>query len=250
MWPDQDTQSFYENLIDIHRVAALKHADSGEQPEESESNLYEEEFLPAVNDSIDAIDMSELTHNDDVLQADDKVEQEAVDDEEASDDEQPSLVAREKLASPGAEEPNLVGLQDAPTEPGQISAFLDRLSNAINRDLADKCAAEFVSELNRKGNRKRLIQHILNVPTNRLDLLPFLGRFLATIKPVVAEVPMKIAHELLTKFRSVAEKKYEPPKRGEKRKDLFRIDMKIHMSSFIAELVGFSFLRQIGRAHV
>lgn len=226
----------------MQRVVALKGGDSVEQPDEADSNAPEEEFLPNVNESIDAVDMSELTRSDDASQTDEKAEPEAIEDEELSEEE-PNLPEPDKSASPKPDEvtaeTKLVGTLDIPKEPFQISNFLERLSNAINKDLVDKCAMEFVAELNRKLNRKRLIQHILNVPTNRLDLLPFLSRFLATIKPSVPEVPMKIAHELLTKFRSIANKKYEPPKRGEKRRELIRIDVKVHLSSFISELVFF-----------
>lgn len=55
--------------------------------------------------------------------------------------------------------------------------FLNKLSNAINKERIDAAALEFIGKFNTKSNRKRLVQHLLAAPHDRLDLLPFYCRY-------------------------------------------------------------------------
>lgn len=197
----------------------------------------QEEGTTNVLDSIEAVDMSELENDEPPSQVD---EIENVEDEESGTEDE---ILKNDAEAVSKETEGMV--EQETKEQINMSQFLDRLVNAINRELIDKCAIDFVSDLNRKSNRKRLIQFIMSLPTNRLDLLPFVSRFLATISLVIPDVPKKVSHELLTKFRSIADKKYQPPKRGEKKIDNVRIDAKVHLSSFLAELVPLKFIHLI-----
>lgn len=58
-----------------------------------------------------------------------------------------------------------------------INMFLNKLFNAINKERIDAAALEFIGKFNTKGNRKRLVQHLLAAPHDRLDLLPFYCRY-------------------------------------------------------------------------
>eukprot|EP01133_Synstelium_polycarpum_P025304 gene25304-30375_t len=69
-----------------------------------------------------------------------------------------------------------------------IKEFFLKLTHCINRNLIDNAAIEFVTHFNKKSHRKRLVQHLLNPPLDRFDLLPFYACFIATIKSVMPEV--------------------------------------------------------------
>lgn len=124
--------------------------------------------------------------------------------------------------------------------------FLTKLSNAINKERIDACALEFITSFNRKGNRKKLVQHLLAAPFDRLDLLPFYARFMATIRPSVADVPLQVCHQILERFRVFAKKSSEkrakrsatapPPDRSQS------IDAKVHTAKYVSELLKFALL--------
>ena len=66
--------------------------------------------------------------------------------------------------------------------------WLLRLPTCINRDFIDKAATEFCMQLNTKGNRKKLVKALLGVNRNRLDLLPFYARLVATLNPCLPDI--------------------------------------------------------------
>lgn len=61
---------------------------------------------------------------------------------------------------------------------------------------------------------------------NRLDLLPFYGRLVATLEPVMPDLALELSHSLLQQFRSFVQNKKKQ-----------RIDWKIRSVRFISELV-------------
>jgi hypothetical protein len=78
---------------------------------------------------------------------------------------------------------------------------------------------------------------------DRLDLLPFYARFLATIHKVFPELVIQnVLHKLLAKFREITEKTLEPPKQVQVPEDAqkvtLRIGAKLHLCSYLAELVS------------
>lgn len=62
-----------------------------------------------------------------------------------------------------------------------MTMYLNKLSNAINKSRIDAAALEFISNFNKASHRKRLIQHLLTAPYDRLDLLPFYCRYVACL---------------------------------------------------------------------
>jgi len=66
----------------------------------------------------------------------------------------------------------------------QRDQFLERLPTLVNRDLIDQAAVDFVSNLNNKATRNKLLFRVHEVPRSRLDLLPFYARLVAALQPV------------------------------------------------------------------
>ena len=61
--------------------------------------------------------------------------------------------------------------------------FLQELPEAMNRDQIDALSEKFCF-VNNRGNRKRLIEALFTVHWQRLDLLPYYARFVATLHPI------------------------------------------------------------------
>lgn len=82
---------------------------------------------------------------------------------------------------------------------GNIQAFFERLPAMQSRASADQAAVDFCY-INSKATRRRLAQTLMSLPVRRLDMLPFIGRLLATLKPYVPEVVAEINQSLLGQF--------------------------------------------------
>jgi len=234
LWPDRDTMNFYESLIDSNRLSPMKteHGnDEGEnEPEATEEPATQVTFV----DSVDAVDLTELENSSDQVTVDEQIEE---DDLEETIEEQvlsPQPESNQEKIFDVMYQPQFVGVQMTP--------FLENLSSAMNRDLIDKAAIHFVSFLGKKTNKKKLIAHFLNSPRDRLDLLPFYGRFLATINRVMSEVTESVTKELLIKFRSMAGGKIENKKTKESQKRMRKIEEGIFLSRFLGELTKFKVL--------
>uniref|UniRef100_A0AC34GNB7 MIF4G domain-containing protein n=1 Tax=Panagrolaimus sp. ES5 TaxID=591445 RepID=A0AC34GNB7_9BILA len=238
LWPDKDSQSFYEQLEDVVRLSPMKanaSAAAGADEGDAEPEAAEDVSL-TVAESIDAVDFSELEipTTGEAPGSDEADEEE---NEEIIEEQQPPPLSASSLP----DKPTMDSMYHPQFIGANMTDFMENLSCAINRDLIDRAASHFVSLLNKKGNRKKLIQHFLNSPRDRLDLLPFYGRFLATIKPVVPDVVNQTLNSLLLKFRQMASAKIEPPKK-EKGPRIRKIDDAVFLSRFLGELTKFKIL--------
>lgn len=89
-----------------------------------------------------------------------------------------------------------------------------------------------------KANRKRLVNHLLAAPSDRLDLLPFYARFIATVRPALPDIALHVSHELINRFREIESKPCQPVKKGDRKSaNQVRIDVKVHLCKYISELV-------------
>lgn len=61
-----------------------------------------------------------------------------------------------------------------------MDGLFARLSTCGNRDLIDSIAVDFCY-MNNKNARKRLVKTLLNVQRQRVDLLPYYSRLIATL---------------------------------------------------------------------
>lgn len=109
----------------------------------------------------------------------------------------------------------------------QVDSFLKNLSLCVNRELIDNACIDFI-KFNTKSNRKKMIKTLLNVPRTRLDLVPMYSRFVATINIIAPDVGTELCQHLKQSFKYHVRKK-----------DQMKIETKIKIVHFIAELVKF-----------
>uniref|UniRef100_A0A915DDT2 MIF4G domain-containing protein n=1 Tax=Ditylenchus dipsaci TaxID=166011 RepID=A0A915DDT2_9BILA len=249
LWPDADTQLFYEKLSDVRRMGFRVSSESIDEDGAENTDVGNAEsnakfVAQEINESIDNVDVSNLDAHEEV-QVDSGAEQSQVDeeDEENVSEEEEEVEISAINEGDSSDDLHKMTSQELSARGHAISSnikeFLAKLTFCINRELIDNAAIEFMTHFNRKAFRKRLVQHLLNAPTDRLDLLPFYARFLAILKLVIPEVTMQVMHELLSKFRELTRKSIEAPKKFEKKVNL-RVDSKIHLCKFISELAKFS----------
>ncbi|CAK5108141.1 unnamed protein product [Meloidogyne enterolobii] len=240
IWPDRDTQLFYESLIDVTAytpTVAAQTADAGgiEQQQTKEH---------IVTESIENVDLSCLEE----VQPTDEMETTAAattnllevpEEEEIS--QSTELIEEQETIY---QSPDSAATITTPTTTNNFSELLGRLPQSINKELIDSISIDFLKNYSRiKSNRKRLIQHLQQPPEGRLDLLPFYGRFMATIKPAYPEITTQVLHELLARFRSITTpKSVKFPKKAEMQQALARIEAKLQLCSYLSELCKFGIL--------
>ncbi|CAG9534469.1 unnamed protein product [Cercopithifilaria johnstoni] len=213
IWPDEDTRQFYETRMELRQlVPAILFQES------------EQRTLDLVEGKIEDVDLSGL---DTIAE---EVEDEGDDHSEGVDDEETKMDLNEMDPSVA------VNRIEAPKISGQdlklmMIAFMEQLPWLINRDLIDKAALDFVTNLNTRNNRKKLCQMMLEQYRNRLDLLPFYGRLVATLEPVMPDLALELSHSLLQQFRAAVQSKKKQ-----------RVDSKIRCARFISELVKFGII--------
>ncbi|KAE9550663.1 hypothetical protein FO519_006124 [Halicephalobus sp. NKZ332] len=236
LWPDRDTMNFYESLVDSNRLSPMKTEHGAEEGENDPETNEESTTQVVFMDSVDAVDLTELENSSDApTTMDEAVEEEEV--EEVVEEQAPS-------PQPESTQDKIFDVMYQPQFVGvQMNPFLENLSSAMNRDLIDKAAIHFVSFLGKKSNKKKLISHFLNSPRDRLDLLPFYGRFLANVNRVMPEVADSVVKELLIRFRSMAGARMENLKKiKEIQKRAKKVDEGVFLSRFLAELTKFKLL--------
>ena len=80
-----------------------------------------------------------------------------------------------------------------------IKTFFEKLPTMQSRNLADQAAIDFCY-INSKAMRRRLADVLIELPCRRLDLLPFIGRLLATLKPYFADVTAAVCSSLVGQY--------------------------------------------------
>lgn len=80
-----------------------------------------------------------------------------------------------------------------------IKTFFEKLPVMQSRALADQAAIDYCY-IHSKAMQKRLAETLIDLPFRRLDLLPFIGRFLATLKPFYPELGQAIVQSLVGQF--------------------------------------------------
>ncbi|KFD54361.1 hypothetical protein M513_04704 [Trichuris suis] len=120
----------------------------------------------------------------------------------------------------------------------EVESFLIKLPNLINRDLIDQAAIDFATNMNSKANRRRLLKALFEVHRTRLDLLPFYGRLIAILSPVMNEIGTEMSRLLMGEFRHHIRKK-----------DQVSIESKIKVVRYIGELVKFRIFPAVDAAY-
>ena len=244
VWEDEDTKTFYESLPDIKAlIPSILYKDSVKEiPKDSEKKADEtkegEKKTGAETKEGEKKTGAE-TREEEKKAEETKEEKKAEETKEGAggiDDvdiekeiEGSSVVCNDLLLEDDEIE------EDTKDEPAKkvsnkilMDAFLSSLLTCVNRDMIDKAAINFCTNLNTKFNRKKLTRALFTVPRTRLDLLPFYARFVKTVEPVMTHVAEDLVQLLRSDFRFHV-----------KKKDQINIESKIKNVRYIGELVKF-----------
>lgn len=218
IWEDEDARNFYENMVDLKAfVPAILFKDN-EKSSQSSKESREGNSTEELEMELEALDITDEPID---LDATDEVESEELAkkllDEQEQEDEEASTGSHLKLI---------------------VDAFIQQLPNCINRDLIDKAAMDFCMNMNTKSNRRKLVRALFTVPRQRLDLLPFYARLVATLHPCMSDVAEDLCSMLKGDFRFHIRKK-----------DQINIETKNKTVRFIGELAKFKMFSKTDTLH-
>ncbi|KAL0962718.1 hypothetical protein UPYG_G00344410 [Umbra pygmaea] len=224
IWEDEDARNFYENMVDLKAfVPAILFKDNERSKEKEEAAAKEAKDAAATTEELE-LELEALDIADDPLEMDgpDEAENEAelakkLLDEQEQEDEEASTGSHLKLI---------------------VDAFIQQLPNCVNRDLIDKAAMDFCMNMNTKSNRRKLVRALFTVPRQRLDLLPFYSRLVATLHPCMSDVAEDLCSILKGDFRFHIRKK-----------DQINIETKNKTVRFIGELAKFKMFSKTDTLH-
>lgn len=115
----------------------------------------------------------------------------------------------------------------------QFDTFLVNLFNCVNKELIDSAAIEFLLNFNTKHQRKKLTRTIFSVQRTRLDILPYLSRFVAIVHMCNTDVAADLSELLRKEFKWHIRKKNQ-----------LNIESKLKIVRFIGELVKFGLFKK------
>ncbi|XP_062522892.1 regulator of nonsense transcripts 2-like [Corticium candelabrum] len=231
LWEDEDTRTFYQNLIDLKAVIPgilFKEGDGREAQMKSEQK--EEQTLDAQDEE----QIDDSNQLDGKGEGDEEVEMNAMMKElaVADDDELPPLEGEIIDAITSDQQPKDEATTDMVSTPTPLFSpfdeWLQRLPTCINRQFIDKAATEFCMQLNTKSNRKKLVKALLGVDRNRLDLLPFYSRLVATLNACLPDVGPELVEAVTKQMKWLVHKK-----------DQTNVETKIKVVRFVGELTKF-----------
>ncbi|KAI5693482.1 hypothetical protein M8J75_000107 [Diaphorina citri] len=253
IWDDEEMQSFYQDIPFLkdflpHLKLKVTSPVDGDEPWKSKGTPTSEEIIS--EDKIDE-EINKLTQEDECTNTGPN-DMEAVDIEDKEDEDKEKKEGKEKEEvkekddgkekeqSPVTSEPGGGGglgggiNVNNVVKGGGIDTFLANLYKCENREMIDNAAVEFIMYYNTRTNRKKLTSTLLFVPRTRLDLLPFLSRFVAILHPFQPDISSDLVNMLKNDF------KYHT-----KKKDQINIESKIKNVRYIGELVKFKLYSKI-----
>lgn len=240
IWDDEETRIFYEKLPDLKSlVPAMLYKDSLKDESTMATNNNEasgkengesnDGNLPAASSSTEI----ETDQNLDLSKEDDLIL--TGDDTSIPDPKDVPLLNENDDVDPDSStmkydknKIRIVKFNFNATK-DQLDTYFSSLPNCVNCDLIDKAALHFATTFNTKNNRKKLVDVLIRVPRTRLDLLPFYGRFVAQLAPIMPSVSTELCIGLKNQFRYNFYKK-----------DQVYIESKVKIVRFIGELVKFN----------
>ncbi|KAM4037797.1 regulator of nonsense transcripts 2 isoform 1-T3 [Anomaloglossus baeobatrachus] len=228
IWEDEDARNFYENLIDLKAFVpailfkdnekSFQAKDTGKDDLKDSKDCKDREV--STTEELE-MELENLDITDDAMELEGVEEAEDLTkkllDEQEQEDEEASTGSHLKLI---------------------VDAFIQQLPNCVNRDLIDKAAMDFCMNMNTKANRRKLVRALFIVPRQRLDLLPFYARLVATLHPCMSDVAEDLCSMLKGDFRFHVRKK-----------DQINIETKNKTVRFIGELAKFKMFSRTDTLH-
>uniref|UniRef100_A0A7M4FQB5 Regulator of nonsense transcripts 2 n=1 Tax=Crocodylus porosus TaxID=8502 RepID=A0A7M4FQB5_CROPO len=250
IWEDEDARNFYENLIDLKAfVPAILFKDNEKYSQSKDPSKEESRESKDAKDNKEVsgtedleLELENMDINDDPLELD--CGDEAEDLTKKLLDEQGKREAADSTGAANSDGKQAERKQeDEEASTGShlkliVDAFLQQLPNCVNRDLIDKAAMDFCMNMNTKANRRKLVRALFIVPRQRLDLLPFYARLVATLHPCMSDVAEDLCSMLKGDFRFHVRKK-----------DQINIETKNKTVRFIGELTKFKMFSKNDTLH-
>lgn len=226
LWEDDDTRVFYECLTDLKtKVPAILYDSQARSRSVSESASSDTTAPAGDNVTTAAADTSAATE--DGAAAQQSAEQEVEDPDqllaEVLDDEGEEPVAVEVI-----EEHDEETFEGTTGLPSQFSCFVEKLPTCMSKQMVDEMATEFCMNFNSKPNRKKLVQALFSVSKNRMDLIGYYARLVATLNPILTDIAPQLVEMLIKDFKFQVYKK-----------DQTHIQSKLKTCKFLAELTKF-----------
>ena len=166
VWDDEEARQFYEDVLDLKLF--VPQVLLGEKQDHSE--LFKQEDPESLTDGSKVM-ASDPTDTPSGVSLTDK-EYSKPEDEDEEEDAAAEL--KEGLSGKAA-----------------IESILVRLPNALSRDAIDPLSVEFCYH-NSKSARKRLVKHMIGVPRQRSDILPYYARYIANLFPYIPEIGVNV----------------------------------------------------------
>jgi regulator of nonsense transcripts 2 len=187
IWEDEDSKVFYEQTIDL-KLMIPKNLLKSKKEKKSENDIKDSEKSSNENlEQASPFAISELELEKILKEKSEKMEKNGDIDEVEPEDE-PMTVEDKRNINPLA-----------------LESILERLPYALNRDAIDQIAVDFCF-VNNKGSMKKLIKTLVNVPRQRLDLLPYYSRLISTLNRCFPEIGESVINELEAEFHRLQRK--------------------------------------------
>ncbi|KAH8304670.1 hypothetical protein KR018_003021, partial [Drosophila ironensis] len=249
-WGDEETRSFYTDLPDLRQFLPNFSA-----PKEDLEHMDEPSEL--TEEAIDANIDAEMDLDDPPSTTSDTTEHPATEEAAAPAAGAANAAAAATTPSPttppACEEMKPLKMGTALMELGrqqqtqngqtqnqnqtqmrqQFDTFLVNLFNCVNKELIDSAAIEFLLNFNTKHQRKKLTRAIFSVQRTRLDILPYLSRFVAIVHMCNTDVAADLSELLRKEFKWHIRKKNQ-----------LNIESKLKIVRFIGELVKFGLFKK------
>ncbi|KAI9499281.1 armadillo-type protein [Zychaea mexicana] len=202
IWEDEDARKFYEDLPDLHVLVPGVFLESnpskktdglGEGTEQNDKEETTSDENPGVGETGESVVNGSV-------QGDDENDEKDDEDVDASD------IVDKALNSTSTDKDDENGANSMPSQLAQLDGLIARLSTLGNRDLIDSAAVEFCY-FNSKNARKRLVKALLNVPRQRVDLLPYYSRLIAILGQYFSDISETVLAALDHEFKGLQRKK-------------------------------------------
>ncbi|KZT57798.1 ARM repeat-containing protein [Calocera cornea HHB12733] len=197
-WEDEEERKFYEDLIDLKDWVprSILGIDEEKKEEPTEAEVEAAEQSEAEEEKKLEEEMQKLEEKEETATTDDAEDDHASDTGSVTPTASPSPAAS-ALPSTSVEQQQSAG------PAALMTALLARLPDATNRELIDQAAIDFAF-LNSTASRKRLIKFMSQIPKERIDIIPYYSRFVATLNRYMPDVGIGILED---QFRFLQKRK-------------------------------------------
>ncbi|KAG8952403.1 hypothetical protein FRC03_012156 [Tulasnella sp. 419] len=201
-WEDEEERRFYEDLTDLKDFVPKSFLGiEGDNDKTNGNNnpANAESEKQAQADSAKEVEKLEAEIKSLTLNGSIPTSSASADNEDEEDEEDVTPVPTPpRTPSPGP------AIGPGPSQ--MLTTLLAKLPDATNRELIDQAAVDFCS-LNSKAARKRLVKFLGQIPKNRLDLLPYYSRLVATLNKYMPDIGTDLVAILEDEFRYLQRKK-------------------------------------------